>query len=105
MDETESKAKAVRWTKLAMQPSTNAILVIGQFSEHLGPLDTATLTDHLKDGVSHVNNNNLRECEAMLYPGRRRRRVRRAHRGTLTRAAREQYCETWCACCGSNAKH
>ena len=66
-DETESKAKAVRWTKVAMQPNINAALVIGQLGGLFKRLDTVELMAHLKDGMNHVSNNNLRECEAMLY--------------------------------------
>jgi hypothetical protein len=30
-------------------------------------LGLAALAAHLKDGIKNVNNNDLRECEAMLY--------------------------------------
>jgi hypothetical protein len=65
---SESKLKEARSTaKLALHPAANAALVIKEFSDHFGHLGLAALTAHLKDGIKNVNNNDLRECEAMLY--------------------------------------
>jgi hypothetical protein len=65
---SESKLKDARSTaKLAIHPGVNAALVIKEFAEVFGGLDAVEvgeLAAHLKDGM---NDNDLRECEAMLY--------------------------------------
>ncbi|MCA1563247.1 MAG: hypothetical protein LC804_24345, partial [Acidobacteria bacterium] len=85
---TESKLKEARGTaKLAMLPSVNAAMVIKDFGERFGDLNAGELAVHLKDGMNDVNNNNLRECEAMLYCQAHALQaifVASAHRATLS---------------------
>jgi hypothetical protein len=67
----ENKLKAARnQAKLVTHPSVNASLVIKEFAEVFGGLDAvevAALAAHLKDAMSDISNNDLRQCEAMLY--------------------------------------
>ena len=66
----ENKLRARNQAKLVTHPGVNAALVIKEFAEVFGGLDAvevAALAAHLKDGMSDISNNDLRQCEAMLY--------------------------------------
>jgi hypothetical protein len=65
---TESKLREARVSaRLVTHPSANAALVIAEFGNHFGDFDVGQLAAHLKDGMTDVSNNDLRQCEAMLY--------------------------------------
>jgi hypothetical protein len=64
----ENQVKEARGTaKLVIHPAANAAMVIAEFGDHFGDFNVGELAARLKDGMNDVSNNDLRQCEAMLY--------------------------------------